>query len=355
MAERPAIVHVGAGAGLAWRGQPPAPERLVLIEPNPACLDDLHRLARRRAAAGAETEIVQAAVTGQDGTARLKVLSFADLSGLHDPAPLAPLMPGLRVVDDIAVPAISVATLMTRLALDGSGHRLIVEAFGEEGRILRDLAAAGALDRFAAVTVLTGATRFHDTGLAADEARALLAAQGFRPANPGAPVDPDLPQLHFRRDPALSALRRENAAQAARLERQQAELDRLQREVEAQAGLQAEIARLRAEAAQLRTAESRAQSDLGIALRLQGVAAADLKDLQARYADLAAAKATQDRLLAQLVARLGEASDYLRTRAGADPVAQLPDDPAPQGAGAGAAGTAGHKKAGRRKTARSGR
>jgi chromosome segregation ATPase len=64
-----------------------------------------------------------------------------------------------------------------------------------------------------------------------------------------------------------------------------------------------------------RATETRAlalQGDLGLALRMQSLAASDMKDLQQRYAETLTRKEDQDRLIAQLVVRLEEASDYLQ-------------------------------------------
>ncbi|XSG85256.1 MAG: hypothetical protein ACPW60_00685 [Methylohalobius sp. ZOD2] len=55
-----------------------------------------------------------------------------------------------------------------------------------------------------------------------------------------------------------------------------------------------------------------AKSDLSIALRLQSLREADLKDLQKRYSEILKTKKSQDELLAKLQKRLSDAAQYLR-------------------------------------------
>jgi dTMP kinase len=76
--------------------------------------------------------------------------------------------------------------------------------------------------------------------------------------------------------------------------------------------LTTELDSLRAAQRATETRAQAAQADLGLALRMQSLAASDMKDLQQRYAETLARKEDQDRLIAQLVVRLEEASDYLQ-------------------------------------------
>ena len=78
------------------------------------------------------------------------------------------------------------------------------------------------------------------------------------------------------------------------------------------AALTAELDSLRAAQHATDTRAQAAQADLGLALRMQSLAASDMKDLQQRYAETLARKEDQDRLIAQLVVRLEEASEYLQ-------------------------------------------
>ncbi|MEY8831005.1 hypothetical protein AB9K34_21750 [Sedimentitalea sp. XS_ASV28] len=61
-----------------------------------------------------------------------------------------------------------------------------------------------------------------------------------------------------------------------------------------------------------RAAAETARADLGMALRMQAMAAADLKDLQDRHAALSATKERQDALLGQLALQLGDVSEHLQ-------------------------------------------
>lgn len=108
---------------------------------------------------------------------------------------------------------------------------------------------------------------------------------------------------------------------AAQEARARAEAD-LQETRTAHAGLKEQLTRVTALQSRVealvrdrdvhRAAAETARADLGMALRMQAMAAADLKDLQDRHAALSATKERQDALLGQLALQLGDVSEHLQ-------------------------------------------
>ena len=472
-----ALVHIGCGYGLEWQAGFPADlTAILLLDPNPACIEYL----RPRTASDPRIRLIEAAAAAQSGHCAFQILTPEDFCCLSVPEALFTLLPGLRIQRQITVPCLDTAGLLAEAGLSGDHNQLIVEALGEETRLLRDLIASGGLDCFNDIRVHMARQPSHADALDPAGLAGLLTEQGFRLQKASDDADPDWPVLRFDRDAALFALRRDAAllrhendglretvaqitrthaqalserdacfaslqaetldlagrfsgleaaanteterlsaearkwqdtcktvtdesarrlAQAEKLEAELAavkaqhkdEIERLSAEVRKwqdsremvkdesarrlaraeeleatlaavkaqhkdeaaaqaahtasllsdaagrEAGLDAAIAALRGElsgeksvnqstaqrvavltteldslrAAQ-RATETRAQADLGLALRMQSLAASDMKDLQQRYAETLARKEDQDRLIAQLVVRLEEASDYLQ-------------------------------------------
>ncbi|MDU9006532.1 hypothetical protein [Sedimentitalea todarodis] len=78
------------------------------------------------------------------------------------------------------------------------------------------------------------------------------------------------------------------------------------------AALQERVAALIRDRDTQRAAAETARTDLGMALRMQAMAAADLKDLQERHTVLSATKDRQDAVLGQLALQLGDVSEHLQ-------------------------------------------
>lgn len=89
----------------------------------------------------------------------------------------------------------------------------------------------------------------------------------------------------------------------------QAQLTRSGTEI---AALQDRVAALIQDRDTQRAAAETARTDLGMALRMQAMAAADLKDLQDRHTALSATKDRQDAVLGQLALQLGDVSEHLQ-------------------------------------------
>ncbi|MEO9778521.1 MAG: hypothetical protein ABJH07_23295 [Sedimentitalea sp.] len=118
---------------------------------------------------------------------------------------------------------------------------------------------------------------------------------------------------------ARADLKTANEARA-RAEAQLVEIRKARAEVQAQltktgteiSALQDRVAALIRDRDTQRAAAETARADLGMALRMQAMAAADLKDLQDRHTALSATKDKQDALLGQLALQLGDVSEHLQ-------------------------------------------
>ena len=119
-------LHIGCGEAAEWLDTPPEGP-LVLVEPNPDCLEAIADSALR------PDRVIRAALAETTGRAPFHVLNFADLSSLHPPEVLAGLFPGLRETARIEVETRTLEALIEEAGLEGSGHRLVIEAMGEEG------------------------------------------------------------------------------------------------------------------------------------------------------------------------------------------------------------------------------
>lgn len=371
------LVHVGCGAVPDLSRNARAS---LFVEPDPACL----RRLRMRLPADAPVRIVAAAVAGAAGRAPFHRLNMGRLSGLHCPPALFDLLPGLRQIEEIQVKTRPIGDILKEAGLTGQENILVCEAPSTSAALLQDLDALGTLDAFREIEVVCGDEPLFGAATDAASVTVFLEDRGYRAIRRD-DEDPDWPRLNFRRDAALmrarerqtllmrdvAALRAERdaaqtaldetraarAEQAAALEAARAgqaeALRALEKERDALEARAAEVTALRAErdAAQTALDKTRAaqaeqtaaleaaraeaedrfenaRQDLALALRTQAIAQTDLQELRTRHAALAEKKEAQDTLLAQLLLRLEEATDYLHRVGIADsspPARDAPD------------------------------
>lgn len=250
------LLHVGCGYATEWRkaGFPADVARIVLVEPNPSCHEELQDMAR----GDDRLTLIGAAAAAGDGQAVFHVMSFDDLSGLAAAPRLAALMPGLTEERQISVRCLSAASLLTEAGVAGRDNRLVLEALGEESALLRALIASGDLARFASLRVNMARQPLQEGDFDPAGLVAALAAEGFS-VQPEAPdADPDLPQLLFRRETRLLEL------------------------LQAQRGLEASLRDARAEVAQLAGTVKEKDSGLVTARVAQDNLTARIRDLDAR-------------------------------------------------------------------------
>lgn len=313
------LLHIGCGAA---PDPCPSAAQVVLVEPNPAHAPEIHA---RCAEQHGRTRLIPAAIAPETGAAPFHVCNFADLSGLEVPPALSGLMPGLKQVETLQVDTLSLPDLLKQAGLDGAdeaaGHMLRCDAPGAVAGVLAGLVARPVL--FHSLRLTVGSEPFYGPGSDAQSVIGVLREQGYRLLSRAAgdtdEADPDWPCLRFEHDAALAALIRDRdtaVAAAAELQTQLAERDgelavlraRIEEETAARVAAQAQLA----EQGDQSAAAEAARADLGMALRMQAMAAADLKDLQDRHAALMLAKDRQDALLGQLALQLGDVSDHLR-------------------------------------------
>ncbi|PIE06363.1 MAG: hypothetical protein CSA74_12925, partial [Rhodobacterales bacterium] len=135
------VVHVGAGCGDGLEDTLSLPaKRVVLVEPNPACLPPLQRIAQTNG----RVTLLDVAVSAQDSppeTAPLHVWNTTALASLRDATGLRRLFPGLREVTTPTVRLMSVPALLAHCAPKAEdANLLILDAPGETGAIIEQLA-----------------------------------------------------------------------------------------------------------------------------------------------------------------------------------------------------------------------
>ena len=308
------IVHIGAGFGAAAQAAlGTGARRIVLVEPNEESAASL----RLRFADDKRVVVLQTAVAESEGVASLNVMNDAGLTNVGDPNRLKHLFPGLRRVATTTVTTTSAAALLGDYVPRGAKCLLIIDALGAELTIVRDVISVGeSIGKPNHILLRCAARAIFEDSAPAAELIALLQAGGYEAAWAGTD-DPDFPvfRLSFNAR-ALESLRLGDAlAEAER------ELERL-RLIEAEAAGQAQrAAELEAELASVQQAlakadgEARAaqsaQAEVGLALRLEMMREADLRDLQVSYAELLEKKQKQDALLYKLTQRLGDAAQYM--------------------------------------------
>lgn len=296
------IVQLGAGDGMALESLLHSPaQRIVLVEPDPDMAADL----RRRAQRDARVRVVSAAVDAQSGEATLHRLSLAGQSSLRTPGDLRDLFPGLRSLDAMQVETLDLPGLVKRVGLAPAAaqavHVLRIDAPGSEHAIAAQLAALPV--EFAYVALRVPAHPLYDAAPAAGAVLEVLQEQGYR-VEARQTDDPDFPEYWLHRDLTARRLAEAEALTAS----QQALTASQQARIKA---LEAEVIELR-KVRSSQTDEAREQTTM--ALRMQTLQAADLADLQGRYAKLLEEKLHQDALLAQVTARLARLGDEMRAQ-----------------------------------------
>jgi FkbM family methyltransferase len=312
------VLHLGAGACqelptyLAMGAT-----RIHLLEPNPTVAKALLRLAEAEPSVTVDAR----AVAGQDGLAALHVFNFAPLSSLRLPTGLRELMPGLHEVDSPEVETVSVASLMEDLEpLEGHGARvLVIDAPGEEGRILIDLQVGGFLRRFSHILLYFGRVSLFAGSPIWDELSELVLAEGYR-VEGCSDTDPDRPCLLLRLDTlalevtalttALAEARTKTNADAAEYQRLLAETQDLKSDLEIRNG---RISALMSELEKSDGEARAARQDLSLAMRNHALVQGDLRDLQAQYQQVNNLRARQEDLLRRLTHRLGDAAQVLQS------------------------------------------
>ena len=192
------LVHLGAGRCrelsdyLAW-----APARMVLVEPESVSAAVL----RGATAALDHVEVLQVAVSGSKGLACLNVFNLADLNSLRTPTGLLRLYPGLRQLRQPQVQTLPLGDLLAPLALRADqANLLVIDAPGEELRIVEDLIDLQTLHSFKNLVLHCGLQELYEGAASAEQVLERLESQGYEILEQGGEGDAGRPRWHLGRN-----------------------------------------------------------------------------------------------------------------------------------------------------------
>ena len=224
------IVHIGAGLCSELDDyQQIQPKKIVLVEPNPETVADL----RARVSTLGNVTVIPAAVAETAGRAPLYQYNLPDLDSLEKATGPDKLFPGLREIGRIDVEKITVQQLLDQLPLKKSGqHWLVLEVFGQENRILKNLQAFDALQRFSRVIVrIAGEGAGEASGPGASGVLPAMEELGYLPVGQPDTADPDWPRYHLHLDRMALECERLKAELAEARKAHQSELETAQQKL----------------------------------------------------------------------------------------------------------------------------
>ena len=194
------IVHIGAGEGNDIEEQLTVnPKKLILIEPNP----DIAAYLREKTRGWINVQVHEIAVTASVKEEQLVTLheyNWNSASSLLDAAQLAQLYPGLQLVRNHQVKALSPAALIERLVLDKEeNNTLIIEAPAVEMGIIEALCDSGQIEVFSVLTLRCPITGLYTDGTNPMKTVSRLEEYGFEMVEQ-VESDPDWPVYTLRRN-----------------------------------------------------------------------------------------------------------------------------------------------------------
>ena len=263
------VVHIGAGDGRVLEHYAKlSPARVVLVEGDP----DVGAELQRRAKASAWAEVHVQPVAALAGTLPWQRYNLKSLNGPLDAASLRTYYPRLRQVETLAIEALALPDLLTRLAIsvqDTHVRVLVLDVPGQEDALLAALSQDQLLV-FDAV-LLRGCQELLQAGSAtAEQALAQLTRRCYQPTPNGRESEPLWPVNLLRLDPVRY--------QAEQYQMQMSALDQTQQQSEQT------IQHLQAEQAHY-AASAEAQQVLADELRQQIDALTTDRDRQAQVAE----------------------------------------------------------------------
>ena len=192
------IVHIGAGrCGEVEEYRTTGAKRIILIEPDPEKASYL----REEFGADTNTEVVERAVTPQEGPTVLKVFNVRRYSSLREPSGLRVLYPGLRKTGELSTDAWTPRQMCEELGIDKEAKNwLVVDAPGEEGLILESLREAGLLTRFPRISVYAAEMILYSGGRTARDILVLLYEMGWESVAENNQHDAEIPRRTLERD-----------------------------------------------------------------------------------------------------------------------------------------------------------
>lgn len=199
-ADRPALIlHIGAGncaeldSYIALNAK-----RIVLAEADPGRARGL----MRRTAGMDDVEVLPFAVDAESGRARLRIFNVPDWNSLRAPRALNRLFPGLRLLRESEVDAVSILDLIDTLdvAVDANNW-LVIDAPGSEMPILSTLRAADRLGCFDNIVLHCGRDALYEGSASAEQILALLREHAYECLSPTPEDDPELVRRTLRVSP----------------------------------------------------------------------------------------------------------------------------------------------------------
>lgn len=316
------VMHIGAGFGSevdAYLAAGLAP--IVLVEADRQAVEVLSNLARQASV----IRVVEAAVSARSGEQYFHRCNFSDVSSLSAPqAALLEIFPGLEVLEKELVTTVAVIDLLKGCGLpkDGQGL-LVIEAPGVVLEILLALEEAGWLERFPLLRLQEGLQPLHHEAPGVAGVITVLEKLGYDCWLEATPEDPDRPYLMAIRSAVTLQVHKAQAAAALQEEADRKTIAALEEAVKAgdarleeavktgdarleEAVKTGEIRLEEAQAAVERwgRAAQDAEQNLAIALRMQEMREADLRELQVRYGELLSRQEAQESLLRRMTMEL---------------------------------------------------
>jgi FkbM family methyltransferase len=188
------VIGAGRASGLAdWRaGMVSSEAPVVLVEPDPAAMADLE--ARLAGVPG--ITLLPFALGAEAGEVELRLFNVPGLASLHTPTGLKDLLPGLRELRRVPVPAVPVAEALASFGDLPDPLHVRIDAPGSEGVILAGMIKAGLLARAARVELRCGTEALFDGAPDLATIRALMLGEGMVSVAIDL-ADPDWPQVTF--------------------------------------------------------------------------------------------------------------------------------------------------------------
>lgn len=200
------IVHLGAGPCTELDDYlATGASTIWLIEADPRIADALTARAR----AHEEVQVHPIALASAGGEAVLHRYNLPEANSVSPATGLLDLFPGLRLLEQLTVPAVAYADLLKPLKLKpkSGNHLLVLELPGQELQALQALQQAGQLPAFKHILLHCGREPLHADSVPAETVLQWLQEQGYDLTTRDEEQDPDRPVWAFRRNAHLIELR----------------------------------------------------------------------------------------------------------------------------------------------------
>ncbi len=192
------LVHMGAGRCIELEEYLTLqPRQLLLVEADSQLAEDL----QNRIENVTQAQVSCVAIAGNPGQATLYRYNLPEVNSLHPASGLMDLFPGLKLVEQQQVEAVSPVTLLKPLQLQAEKeNRLVIDLPGEELPVLEALQQSQQLELFSLVYLYCGREPLYEGSEPATRILEWLKAEGFDMVVEDDSPDPDRPCWSFRRN-----------------------------------------------------------------------------------------------------------------------------------------------------------